>query len=78
MHRASSAVDTKSAMHDLAAHAKEGRGPELILLHCMALTRIDEVRAPAYRRLERAAGRELARLLVSALSPGRHVQRLAA
>ena len=45
-----------------------GRGEGLLLEHCVALTRPDDVRPPAFHRLEHALGGELARLLVAALA----------
>jgi hypothetical protein len=65
-------------MQKRAARVEQGRGPELILLHCRALTTIDDVRPSAFRRLEHATGPELARFLVSALAAGSRGQRLAA
>jgi hypothetical protein len=47
-----------------------GRGPALLLEHCIALTRVDDARPPAYRRLEQAVGGDLARMLVGALANG--------
>jgi hypothetical protein len=44
------------------------RGSELLLEHCTALTRIADLRPPAFLRLEQAIGNELARLLVGALA----------
>ena len=63
-------------MSDAAAPTRGGRGSDLLLLHCTALT--DEVeRPPAYLRLEQLVGDELARMLIAALS-GRGSGRLAA
>ena len=56
----------------------ERRGTKLLLEHCEALTRPDEVRVPASRRVELALGSELARLLTGALASRRREQRLAA
>jgi hypothetical protein len=61
-------------MKDTPATIDGGRGPYLILEHCNALTRLDDVRLPAYRRLEHALGGDLARLLVAALA-GRNRER---
>jgi hypothetical protein len=44
------------------------RGLELLLYHCVSLGRWDEARLPATARLEQALGRELARLLLAALT----------
>jgi hypothetical protein len=60
-------VDTKPGMKDALA-IDQGRGPDLLLEHCTALTRVDDVRPPAFDRLEQALGLELARLLVAALA----------
>jgi hypothetical protein len=46
-----------------------GRGVQLLLAHCAALTRLEDSRPPASARLEQAVGEELARLLVGALAP---------
>lgn len=56
---------------------RRGGGPELLLEHCAALTRVDDIRPSASRRLEHAVGTDLARLLVAALA-GPHAARLAA
>jgi len=53
---------------------KGGRGPGLLLEHCTALTRVDDLRAPAFDRLELAVGGDFARFLVGALAD-RHRQR---
>jgi hypothetical protein len=55
-------------MQDAHAAMNRGRGTDLILAHCGALTRWDDVRPPAFVRLERALGQELARLLVAGLA----------
>jgi hypothetical protein len=47
------------------AVVKPSRGAELLLVHCAELP---EERPPAYARLQGLVGRELARLLVSALA----------
>jgi hypothetical protein len=44
------------------------RGYELLLEHCAALTRDGSSRAPAFERLEKVLGGELARLLLVALA----------
>jgi hypothetical protein len=44
------------------------RGSQLLLEHCVALTRVSSVRMPAFERLEQALGGELTRLLVVALA----------
>jgi hypothetical protein len=44
------------------------RGAELLLEHCVALTRMHDPRPSAFVRLEEALGNELARLLVGALA----------
>jgi hypothetical protein len=54
-------VDTQSGMNGR-------RGTTLLLAHCHALAQLDEVRVPAYERLELALGSELARLLTGALA----------
>jgi hypothetical protein len=48
---------------DVPPHTSRGAG--LLLIHCAAV--VDD-RQPAYARLEEAIGRELARLLVFALT----------
>jgi hypothetical protein len=66
-------------MDDALAPIDGGRGPALLLEHCTALTRLEDVRPPAYNRLEHALGDELARFLVVALAgPRRERVRLAA
>jgi hypothetical protein len=58
-------------MNDAAAPNRGGRGSDLLLQHCTALT--DPVaRPPAYRRLEQLVGCELARMLVAALAGQGH------
>jgi hypothetical protein len=47
------------------------RGDELLLEHCAMLTQPGDPRPPAFLRLERAVGGELARLLVVALAARR-------
>jgi hypothetical protein len=44
------------------------RGAELLLEHCAALTRTDDLHPSAFLRLEEALGNELARMLVDALA----------
>lgn len=44
------------------------RGYELLLEHCASLTRVPAPRTPAFERLERAVGGDLARLLTVALA----------
>jgi hypothetical protein len=48
--------------------------PDRLLAHCAALAALDDVRPPAYRRLEQALGTKLARFLVAALA-GRRSRR---
>jgi hypothetical protein len=57
-------------MHDFSLPQGE-RGSELLLEHCVALTRTADSRPPAFRRLEQAIGNDLARLLVGALATRR-------
>jgi hypothetical protein len=47
------------------------RGAELLLEHCVALTRQDDLRPSAFLRLEEELGNELARRLVDALAARR-------
>jgi hypothetical protein len=47
------------------------RGAELLLEHCAALTRTEDLRPSAFLRLEEELGNDLARLLVDALAVGR-------
>lgn len=54
-------------MYD-ASSSQGGRGSELLLEHCAALTRVSSLRTPAFERLEHALGGELTRLLVVALA----------
>lgn len=61
-------------MNDALAPIDGGRGHDLLLEHCTALTRLDDVRPPAFDRLEHALGGELARMLVGALA-GRNRER---
>jgi hypothetical protein len=63
-------------MTDAAAPTQRGRGSDLLLRHCTALTDAVE-RPPAYERLEQLVGDELARMLVVALG-GQPRDRLAA
>lgn len=44
------------------------RGVDLLLQHCQALDRLGESHPPAFERLADAIGRELATMLVSALT----------
>jgi hypothetical protein len=62
-------------MTDAAAPIRGGRGSDLLLRHCTALNGVE--RPPAYRRLERLVGDDLARMLVAALTGPRR-DRLAA
>jgi hypothetical protein len=62
-------------MNEGAAPIQGGRGPELLLRHCTALTSVE--RPSAYRRLEHLVGDDLARMLVAALT-GNPRDRLAA
>jgi hypothetical protein len=55
-------------MNDRSTPIHVGRGPALLLEHCALLAGPDEARPPAYHRLERAVGGDLARLLVVALA----------
>jgi hypothetical protein len=55
-------------MTNARAPMNGGRGPELLLSHCTALTHAEDSRPPAFWRLEQAVGGELARLLVVALA----------
>jgi hypothetical protein len=45
-----------------------GRGAALLLAHCTALARFDELRPSPYDRLESVLGLDLARLLLRALA----------
>jgi len=54
-------------MRDFSLTQSE-RGYELLLEHCAALTQDYSGRAPAFERLERVLGGELARLLLVALA----------
>ena len=66
-------------MNIAPAPLEGGRGPGLLLEHCTALTRMDDLRAPAFGRLELAVGGDLARFLVGALADRRRQRgRLAA
>ena len=47
------------------------RGAELLLEHCVALTRSDDLRPSAFLRLEEELGNEFARRLVDALAARR-------
>jgi hypothetical protein len=58
-------------MDEGAASMGPGKGPDLLLTHCTALTAFDDARPPAYRRLEQALGKNLARLLLVALATRR-------
>ena len=62
------AADPWKAMSHTVMPTGGGRGVELLLAHCDALTRLDGARKPAIERLERRVGRDLAHLLVSALA----------
>jgi hypothetical protein len=65
---AAAAVDTRESMAAAATDpVPSGRGAVLLLEHCAALDRCDEVRSSAFARLEEAVGGSLARLLVGAL-----------
>ena len=68
MHAAVCPADGWGAMSDALAPPASGRGVDLLLAHCAALTRLGEPRPPAVERLEEAVGRDLARLLVAALA----------
>jgi hypothetical protein len=54
-------------MYDASPPQSE-RGSELLLEHCVALTRASSARTPAVARLEETLGGELTRLLVVALA----------
>jgi hypothetical protein len=58
-------------MDEGAATTAREKGPELLLTHCTALTAFDDARPAAYRRLEQALGKKLARLLLVALATRR-------
>jgi hypothetical protein len=58
-------------MSDALVPPAGGRGTDLLLAHCAALTRLDDARAPASERLEHALGGDLARMLVLALASRR-------
>jgi len=62
------AVDTNGVMKDPSTSIHGRRGPDLLLEHCAGLTRLDDTRPPAFNRLEREVGGELARFLVVALA----------
>ena len=62
-------------MNDALSQISEGRGSDLLLEHCTALTRVEALRPPAFDRLEREVGGDLARFLVVALA-GRGRQRV--
>jgi len=68
-------VDTRRGMYDTPVPIDGGRGRDLLLEHCVAVTRLDHARPPAFDRLEHALGGELARLLVIALA-GRNRDRV--
>jgi len=55
-------------MNDRSTPIRRGRGPALLLEHCAVLAGGEDGRKPAFNRLERAVGGDLARFLVSALS----------
>jgi hypothetical protein len=65
-------------MKDAPAPRTGGRGPELLLAHCLALAQPEGHRAPAFRRLEHVVGPELAHLLVTALADRNRRAQLAA
>lgn len=69
--RGSAAADSLSEMD-----AATERGIGLLLAHCAAVERLEQVRPSATERLEDELGPELARLLTGALTPRR--RRLAA
>jgi hypothetical protein len=77
MGRQPTQADCQKAMHDAPTPHNEGRGAELLLTHCTALTRVDPLALPAFDRLEAALGCELARMLVVALA-GRRSERVLA
>lgn len=55
-------------MNDRSTPIHVGRGPALLLEHCAVLAGGDDARVPAFQRLERAVGGDLARFLVVALA----------
>jgi hypothetical protein len=55
-------------MNDRSTPIRMGRGPDLLLEHCAVLAGGDDGRLPAFNRLEREVGGDLARFLVAALS----------
>jgi hypothetical protein len=57
-------------MTDAAAPIRGGRGSDLLLMHCTALSGGSE-RPPAHHRLEELVGGELARMRIAALSARR-------
>jgi hypothetical protein len=56
-------------MNDRSTPIQMGRGPELLIQHCALLAEGNDGRLPAFHRLERAVGGDLARFLVVALAP---------
>jgi hypothetical protein len=63
-------------MSDADVSLRGGRGAQLLLVHCDALTGVED--ATAYERLEEQVGHDLARMLVAALARRRVRERLAA
>jgi hypothetical protein len=68
MNAAPAGADAQRAMPDRVLPARGGRGADLLLAHCDALTRVDDARPPVSERLEELVGSDLARLLVGALA----------
>src|SRR5436309_9189134 len=60
------AADSSKAMSHTVMPTGGGRGVELLLAHCDALTRLEGGRKPAMERLGRRVGSAVAQLLVSA------------
>ena len=58
-------------MEEAPAGERKGRGAERLLLHCFALTGMEEARPSALERLQDVVGDELAEFLVAGLSLGR-------
>jgi hypothetical protein len=60
-----------------AAPSSGRRGHALLLAHCSAVSRLEEARPDAFKRLEQQVGGDLARLLLTALAaPGPGARRL--
>ena len=52
------------------SEGRKERGPELLLLHCAALSGVDETRPSAFERLQALVGEELAERLLEGLKLG--------